>query len=296
MPEYPPAGERVIDREQELQLFRKVLARASGPCVITVQDKSGSGKSWLLELLEEHAATVDPPALTVREVFDQDLQLMSLVERIASSLGRSGEPLRRFEELNLARITYSHETFGLPPPPVPTIEMTIANSQVHDSSITGAEVAGLRMGWPPGHETAAMNACLNALLDDLRDLSHRQTVVLLLDQYERSKEIQQWLERALLTSVLHEADPFGGLIIVVASTDPTFPSLSRRLGTRSEHLLREIKELSRWEDEHIDRWLKRNGIPSRLAPAIRSLLDEGASLQTLRMFAGEARAMSKGPE
>ena len=297
MSEHFLAGELVIDRERELDIFRDVLDRASGPCVVTVEDDSGFGKSLLLQLFEQHATDTDPPAVTACTRLEESAQLMWLVEEISRGLAACGAPLERFEELNLARMTRDHEKFGLSAPAVPNVEVKIINSELRDSPTTGANIAGWPDSWLDGHERAAQEACLRALLDDLCELSRRRTVVLLLDQYERrTPEIEQWLDRALLTRVLHNVDPFGTLVLVVASTHAAFPKLAKQLGPRSADLLCPIPGLSRWGDDHIDQWLEQVGIRDSKAwvPAIRSLLDRGTSLQDLRMFAGELRAAMPG--
>jgi hypothetical protein len=297
MAEYVPAAERVIDREHECEMFRQLLARASGPCVVTVQDGHGTGKSWLLELLEELAVGADRRAMAVRAVLEQDAELMWLVEQINDGLAASGAPLAQFEMLNLARRAFNYEVFRLPSLRSTTVEVTVKDSALLNSPVTGADIREAQVGWPDGYERTAQKACLDALLDDLRDLSREQAVVVLVDQYERATpQIRGWLDRALLTRVLDEEEAFGPLIIVVASTDPPFPMLAKHLGPRSKDLLYPISHLSPWGDEHIDQWLQQIGVHDRqaLRPSIRVLLNEGASLQTLSILAGELQANLKG--
>jgi hypothetical protein len=277
-----PPSQRVIDRDEELGIFRRVLAEATGPRVITVRARSGAGKSWLLQRLEEEAMK---SAVAARVSLAKGAQLMSTVEELALRLSSRGTPPERFHELNDARGAADYAAFGLVEP-----------SRSVDPNILRDHVSRAAPHWPEPYERKAQRQCLDALVDDLRALSRRRAIVLLLDQYERGKggPIELWCE-ALVAALFADDADFGPLVLVLASTELPLPLLESMISERHDGVLHRIPELSRWRDEHIQQWFERERIQqdTEVAQALRALLDGGATLKTLQLAMSELRARTE---
>lgn len=283
----PYKQSKSIDREKERQLFRDLLVERTSPYLLLFQDKSGTGKSWLLEMLEQEAGY---PAVGARVVLEEGVELRAFVSQINTKFGRVGTPLTRYEELAEAREARDHRPFGLPEPPRVDINVAIENTTMIDSVVKGGDVI---MPWPVGYDQKAERACLNALLDDIRDLSRRRPTVLLLDQFERaSSEIKGWLDEVLLTRILDDADPFGPLIIVVASNDEEFVGVVGQLGPRRGDCFHKAP-LSRWEDRHIEQYFRQTGVRGDTQQWLRGAFEQGVSLLTISGLVSELRKMSE---
>lgn len=271
-------------------MFVRILNEAQRPVVITVSAKKGTGKSTFLDLLEE-LARADFGAAVCRYSLKEDGPLMSLTDFVHGRLIARDPELSadsRYAALKLALHSNDDRAFGFPRPQPVTVHHVQSTITVTESDVPGT-IVGPQIGghWGPGHVEEARLQCYDALLDDLHALSRRGRVVLLLDQYERATdEIEEWLEKALLTRVLYEPKQFGPIVMVVASTRRVFETVATELGPRAAEVLHAIEGLSAWNDDHIAQWLELLGInEDKLVPIIRRLFDQKkASLKDIQVW------------
>jgi hypothetical protein len=146
--------------------------------------------------------------------------------------------------------------------------------------------------WPEAYERTAQRHCREAMIDDLRTLSHEQPVVVLIDQFERGKgEIESW-GKQLVAALIDEAARFGPFVLAIASTERPLPLLESQLADRQTAGLHRIEGLSVWRDEHIEQWLQLERLRTQedLIGPVRTLIDSGTTPQTLRVIAANIRA------
>ena len=164
----------------------------------------------------------------------------------------------------------------------------VTDSTLENSPITGAHIDATPRGWPDGYEQFAQDACLDALLDDLRELSHSRIVVLLFDQYERNANaFKDWLEGALMTRVFREDDPFGAILIVIASTEPVLPRVGREPRSpwrAAGALVRRLEQLDRRAHREVAPHRRCNQPWTRGSPPCATTSIAGSSLQDLEVL------------
>jgi hypothetical protein len=281
------ASERVIDRRDELALFNDLLGAADGPYVLAIHTRTGTGKSLLLELYEEAAL---PLAATARIALPkEESDAITLAESIGNAMRDGGDRLESFDRLNAARRVWRYDDFGLTPPQASVI--------VQNSELTNSTIAGNMLGWPDGHERVARERCLDALLDDLRELSRKRQTVLLIDQYERATDAVTSFCGRLTSSMFDEKEPFGLLVVVVACEDVKpmpFPRLSGKLRARADRF-RTLTRLSTWEAHDIELWLARHGLAGHeLAEQMHRLFEADMPLFLMDQVAAEMRERRGG--
>jgi hypothetical protein len=105
--------------------------------------------------------------------------------------------------------------------------------------------------WTGQQEEIARDRCADAFLDDLREITQRNRVLILIDAYEDCPPpLARWLEKRLLIKhVLGEAAT--GLIVFVAGRQ--VPDLVR---PGREQLVESVTSLSPWEDDDIRLYLE----------------------------------------
>ncbi len=288
------SSEQVIDRDDELAAFCALSNQVSAPRVLLIKDVPGTGKSELMKLFKHHASYErDPPLPAALIQLERGQDRFWLVDRIASQLIDWGLPLPTYSELNDKRRTEDYRPFGGPAPRSGDVDISVKAAVDRGTVGKGAIVAGIydsniyvlpdrgTGGW----DEVARKACISAFLDDLDVACREQSVVILLDQYERkSDDIHTWLVGALRNRVFATSGGYFGLVLVFAGNHVPVSELKGILRDAFASVVCSIDRLSDWEDHHVREWLNRLAVSyhEEDIPFIRKRLSVGWTLSQIR--------------
>src|SRR5262249_9771541 len=236
--------------------------------------------------------------------------LAAAVAKGFTVLGESVRPrFERFNALNNARLASRFAAFeedaggqrGARGPAGPAVAGTnygqnIGTQVEHADTVN---VTGV-LPFTDDQEQHAREACVEALLDDLRSICAEDPMVLILDGWERCDgTLSRWIvDRVFANHVLNRnAELRPKKLAVVIAGRPHEPGVTPS-GLRPEHLRRcftseddfratvlSRQTLSKWESDHIKRFMENNGCPkpsdAEIA-LIREYLDKGNSLVEIR--------------
>ena len=245
-----------INRNTEQDLFKRLMEFNGHARLFVVEDKRGTGKSTLLELLQYQCkfrffspvgfVQLDVPAINNPFVF---------VETLRNSIGLS-EPFPRFDAKIAA--LYGKIPGAFAPVPVISVSGTVnAQSNISGGTQIGAEVNFAPSGeWTDALDVQARNQCIKAFFEDLKSLYDEKPLVVLLDSYDRcSKELKQWIidEFVVPFSINTNKRPQRLLIVLAGRELPNFTAL---LADQYTALVISSSPLSPWEKEHVKDLLK----------------------------------------
>jgi hypothetical protein len=264
---------RFIDRDDEQQLFENVLDTGSSHRMIAISGEPGAGKSELL-LRYRHRCRTSLPRIPVSFVeLKPALDRLALVERIARELKT---PLPRFQQLRIAWRSGEFEPFRQ------WINLENASFEgAHDFKVANTLVEYARevtVVTPDGKLTEGQDAmarelCIHAFFDDLVKMARQQSVVLILDAYEKVSDerdedehegpVLSWLHGELLERLFDEPDPLNLVVVLAGRVMPNFEAnwAAESIAARVE--LRE--KLGEWTREHVEQCLKAHGFRHRPA-------------------------------
>jgi hypothetical protein len=240
----------LIDRREERARFKQILAQKAAR-LVTIRDKSGSGKSRLLEEFRAQCGWDVPASLslvsieTIRTPFD-------LVRLVVDGFGH--DRFVRFRELDVKRLAKSFDAFAAGPGGVVHVGQSVSGNAVVAGQIgvvaqAGAhvtvEAAAVAQEWSSAHEDIAREKCVGVFFEELHELASDSAVVILLDEFEGCKEddVRAWIEGEFLRNVL--AGKQGSALVVVIAGHHV-PDLREPLGDRHDDLVYVIPELSKW--------------------------------------------------
>jgi hypothetical protein len=276
--------DQIIDRESELGKFTKLLSAPGRPRLLAIQDKSGTGKSELMKLLEFEARRNS--ALTCLVELDGE-DRFGLVDAMVKRLKTDhfvGFPA--YERVNAYRLSGNFaDAVGVPHAPVPQ-ELKLI---LQDNEIRDANVGAIQNIMRTDPDAFLRDRALDSFVEEFQARCGERPLVLLLDRFDRgSPEAQQWFLGMLRGRVFaRDQDAFGQLLVVIAGEDVRLEELPLMLGDRFEQDADVIHPLTLWNEEHIRTWLTRSGVPHRDVDiqSIHWRMHEGVwSLQQIRAF------------
>lgn len=241
-----------INRTAEQDQFQDLMEFNGHARLFVVQDKMGTGKSALLELLKYQCkfrffspvgfVQLDVPAINNPFIF---------VETLRESIGLN-ESFPRFD-VKLAAL-YGKIPAAFAPISVP---ITVTGSINAQGNISGGTQTGATVNIPPTGEwndalaVHARNQCIKAFFEDLKSLYDERPLVVLLDSYDRcSEELKKWIidEFVLPFSINTNKRP-QRLLTVLAGRE--LPNFTEMLADQSTALVKSRSPLSPWEKEHV---------------------------------------------
>jgi hypothetical protein len=282
---------QVVDRRDELDIFKTLLAEAAEPRVLAIEVEGGVGKSELLKLLHHYATMKHDPFVPAALVTVEEQPRIWFVEQIAKQLTHNWDlRLPTYESLDFARRDQSWEPFAQ--------QLSLA-SETGDAvrrrgsyTLEQAGQPGLTTysaGWSPAKEDLAQRECIRAFLDDLKTAAGTQPIAILLDRYEkRSDDLHDWLIGQLCRRVFDNEQGYGGLVLVIAGRKmrSPLPGLRDLLGPNFPRYARCIDSLSTWDDDDVRQWLDLLGVDYQDAdvPVIRMGLSGNWTLRQMKDF------------
>jgi hypothetical protein len=246
----------LIDRREERKRFQEILAETT-PRLVTVQDKSGNGKSRLLEEFRNVCGWTTPRSLvpvgieTIRAPLD-------LVRLVADGFELGDGPFEGFRELDKKRAGTTFESL-VPGNGQAHVGGGVSGEGVVAGSIGVVAQAGsqvtINVPERPDEDPQAARECVAAFLDDLHALARDQPVVIMFDEYEKCKEpsVQTWIVDDFLRNHVLTADRRSKLIVVIAGQ--TVPDLRERLKERHDELVYVIPQLGKWTRDDVSEFL-----------------------------------------
>jgi hypothetical protein len=241
-----------INRKPEQDLFKSLMEFNENARLFVVQDKGGTGKSTLLELLQYQCkfrffspvgfVSLDVPTINNDFVF---------VETLRNSIGIN-EPFPCFDEKIAALAAKNPAAFAPVPIPINVSGNITAQSTISGGTQIGAQVNIAASGeWNDALDVQARKQCIKAFFEDLKSLYDEKPLVVLLDSYDRCSEgLKEWIidEFVLPFSINTNKRPQRLLIVLAGRELPDFTSM---LAEQYTVLVRSSSPLSSWEKEHV---------------------------------------------
>jgi hypothetical protein len=330
----------LIDRLAEQEVFTEILPgpgedNAASARVLTICDKGGRGKSALLaRLLYNCRYEVKPPASGCLIPLDQliDPAPFSFIKQIYDGLMPvPGDDIKarfaKFKQLNEARELRDFSLFGSPPSWPPSGPGLFGSSQTGPMG-PGARSAGLsieeiahvetqniysqfqRLEFTEEQERRAQEKCVEAFFEDLRTVCATQTIVVLLDAWERCNvKFQRWITDVFLGNYcLHPDKNLRPARFAIVIAGRPFFQPDEPYGLRAdefrplfdthaefETMVRDRRSLSEWEHDHVEQFMINNGCPAPSGEeiaVIQAKLKTGWSLLQILNLIG---ALTAGP-
>lgn len=282
----------LIDRHAEQTLFRELVTCETDARMLTICDRGGRGKSSLLRRLRFNCHwEIHPPVPCCLIELDQiEPSPWGFAQAVASGFTVRAQSIRdqfaKFEKLDLARTKKDFTPFDEGDGP-PAVHTAAADSPARLSGHAAADhVQGDNIGvfveryevqnaeFTQDQERRARERCVEALFDDLRVMSAKQPMVLLLDVWERCNlELRDWIFGHVLGNHLFNESPNlrpEKLSVVIAGR-PYEPGVHGLMEDEFRPLFasdaaydaaaKSIKSLSEWDSNHVQEFMKINGRP-----------------------------------
>lgn len=280
MREIPP--ENLVDRSIELDEFASILRFQGDARLLAICDAEGTGKTELLRILEYNCKYRFHPRVHVSRVVLDDEEItdaFSFVRRVREQLRKS--PFPHFDYFDSARLNHYWAPFAPAAPRSARSETYAAHFNLREAEIQGTprftgvsiEAGGGPVlvqkaeGFPsspqwasPDQEPKARERCVEAFLEDLRDLSNEQPIVLLIDAFEKAPRrdpgLETWLVDDVAWPLCVEENRPRSFVLVIAGRK--IPNLAARLPPDRTGVVASRDSLT-WEDEHVRDFLALHG-------------------------------------
>ncbi len=251
-PEHEP--DKFIDRGTEQALFEGLLRCESDARVLTIQDRSGGGKSQLLRHLRyrcQFGAEVFPVSLVALD----ELKLKSAHEFVTTmerAFGLVGLTFEEYSKVEQQRLDVAVAAAG--PGAVGTAK--VENNEGQAAGIVvepGATAIFQGSGVPADLEERLRQRAVLAFVEDLRVHAGKRPTVLLIDAYERCDgELAHFLPAFLRRYVVDREHRMDKLVVVIAGQRVPTPMLRMALAERYGDVVVELNSLSTWGREHVE--------------------------------------------
>lgn len=271
-------GKRIVDWDDHQKVFRELMEMQSKARLLTVHNRSGTGKSTLLLRLKWLCQTrLEPVPVSLVQLDDLSLKgSFDLISKIRRDLADFDLKFPRFDPLNLARVTFDVSPFEAAAGSI-TGAVNATNALISGGIVGGtvhhvaqAETVNLTTtrptAWPsPELELIAARECERGFLEDLRDHAQQRMVVLLIDSWDLdrgSPALLQWIRVRLLNPLCFSpATPPARLLMVVAGRDDL--NLKDALGEGYDELVR-THPFKTWDETDIRNFVELHGYEKTL--------------------------------
>ncbi len=258
---------KFIDREFEQELFEELLAFQDAARILAIRDASGMGKSHLLELFRYRCRVTRPRTpvslIDLKQLPDQSP--MMLVKEMVKDLADLGVAFPNYNKYESARVSADFDFIRA------SVYLQGASfKEARDIRISGSmtnvdyaervQVSQSRIELTAEQREKAEDVCVRSFLDDIRAHCATQSIVLLIDSFERCGErLHTWLRDHFLENYFFDTDsrPAKLLLVIAGQTVPHFEanwSSEDCTGT-----VQSVEALHRWTRTHVEQCLKVHG-------------------------------------
>jgi hypothetical protein len=297
-----PDETMIIDREEEVSRFERMVVGTAPHRIMVVSNRSGMGKTDLLRKFRLHCSrdyTV-PVALAYLSEFQQKQDEFAVVECLYKALVRTGASLPSFQRLDNARGFRNTVAF------MDSLSSMSGFVDLSGASISGqASVAGVEINvqtlilndWSEAADAKARDLCVAAFLYDLREYSREHTVVLLIDGLD---EIGESLRGWILEMIVHHAaladQECRGLIVALAGED-SVDMVTGRLPAAQHQWIDVVSAFNPWKLDEVRKFLEVNGVQGATEVEVRAihlLLASGEHTLTGALALASGMVMQRG--
>src|SRR6266550_2549177 len=172
-----------INHKAERDLFDGLLLLNDEARLLAIEDKKGTGKSTLFELLEHNCKYIFELSVS-RVPLDESTinSSITFIERVRNGFGMD-LTFETFDELNQARLAKNGSAFS-PPPPVFTGQVDARGATFSGASpnikggvlTVGTLVVGGPSEWNSELAELAKTLCIKAFFDDLKSIANENKV------------------------------------------------------------------------------------------------------------------------
>jgi len=287
---------KIVDRDSESSLFRRMVTRELPRRVLLVSERSGNGKSDLLRKLELLSfRDYDVPAGRVElDEFQTLPDEFAVVQSLHDSLKDDGLTLPHFETLSYARGFKDTRQF------VEKLRSVVGAVDLSGAEITGGAptIAGIiyninaeTVHWPDWDgdaEEQARALCVEAFLADLTDHVAERPVALLFDGLDKVPErLRKWVITEFVRRRALADWERRKLVVVLAGSD-VGPLVTERLSPAERELVEPLSRFEEWTPDLVAKFLEAQGIgamkPEQFQ-AICLLIRSGSSLMEVLLHA-----------
>ena len=257
-----------INRKAERDLFDGLLQLNDEARLLAIEDKKGTGKSTLLELLEHNCKYIVEVAVSRVPLEESTINSsITFIERVRKGFGM-GLTFKKFDELNQARLGKNGSAFS---PSTPVLGGGVVDARATTLSGPGSQIVGsqvnsygtLVLGGPPewNSELAdlAKGLCIQAFFYDLKLIADEKPVVVLLDSFERCNvDLRPWISDDFLLPLCFRVNSRPARL-VLGMAGRELPDFAAVLGPEKHEKLVRSRSLSGWEKEHVKDFLRVHG-------------------------------------
>ncbi len=244
---------RFVDRERELEIFRRMVGGGEPARVLDIRAGPGTGKSWLLRRMEVESDQAGFPCARAEFASAWQPGPVKLMRELAERLGEA-----HFPDFCTQDALYHSQ----PPPPAPGSGLP-GSVDLSGSDFRRAQVRGIagrdlydidfhQYRPPTAAEVERIEHVLSsAFCRELRALAADRPAVLLLDGCEHiPAETADWLARRLLRPMRDRPDAWGRLVVVLAG-QPRGPRPTFEPWIDWQGLVCALDRLSTFRYEHV---------------------------------------------
>jgi len=281
----------LIDRDDERSLFREIVEEAESVRLLTICTGEKRGKSRLLAWFErESQLTFGVPAGRVEIADLKDRSAFGFAEHLVPGLKHFDLEFPTFDYFDEARAAQEWSAFQSRSPG-PRANVVADGATVSGGFISGTVGTVFQGGehahlpeprvWTGRQEEIARSRCADAFLEDLRALTERRRVLLLVDAWEECPPLlEAWIQTRLLLKHALTDNPTRLTVILAGQRIPD-------LTAGREQLVRALDSLSRWGDSHIEKFLEMRGVstdPTMIDMVRRGLHEHDWTFDQLESF------------
>lgn len=264
---------KLIDRDREQQEFQTLLAFQDNVRIFTIQDEQGGmGKSLLLETLRMNCLEQEIPVCLIK--FEEDFEYKSpflFIQHLTQELKLFDLEFPQFDKMETARKVGDLNSIYR----FTSVEGSVNLERASFDSATNVEVSGVRIETQyvsissvelrPEHERDAQERSIEAFFDDLRVICNTRPVILMIDTYEKCRQLSEldenwqkleaWLLRRLVKLFFDFEKRPNKLLLILAGrevpdrNDLVIPS------ARYSEVVKTIDEMSQWDRDHVIEYL-----------------------------------------
>jgi hypothetical protein len=288
-----------VDRLNERELFAQLLSFGDDARILELRDKSGTGKSHVLKMLQYTCRTSEPrvPVALVDLKQLPDLSPLAIIKAAEAELRPFNLDFSEFIRVEAARVSadfssirgaayFENARFQ------GARNVRLAGTMNIVDKAENVHISGAGMQLSPEQEQTAQDVSIRSFCAELSKQSNDDPVVLLLDSLELTTQdgrVRKWLFDFLDNHAFDMARRPGKLVVVLAGQ--SLPRLDLQWpGEHVRRIVRSVQELQKWTRDHVAECLRSHGFAAdeKHIEAFHRMIEIGVPpsqiVQTMRSY------------